>query len=111
MKNNKKVVVKSNSKNVTEKKLVKKIELKKAVVQPLKSISRLVFKFLVEEKILESDNRKMKFEELLKLVKKDFPASKFQKTHFYWYITRLKKQLEHNLEVDHLVTIPKVETK
>ena len=107
----KKIAVKNNSKVVTEKKSVKKIELKKVVVQAQKSISRLVFKFLVDEKVLESDNRKMKFEELLKIVKKDFPSSKFQKTHFYWYVTRLKKQLEHNLDTTHLVSIPKVETK
>ena len=111
MKTKKIVAAKSNSNKVTEKKSVKKIELKKVVVQAQKSISRLVFKFLNEEKILECDNRKEKFEKLLKMVQKEFPSSKFQKTHFYWYITRLKKQLEHNLEVDHLVSIPKIETK
>lgn len=106
MKTKKIVAKKVISKKVSAKKVETKVE-----VTPQKSISRLVFKFLVEEKVLESDNRKAKFEELLKLVKKDFPNSKFQKTHFYWYVTRLKKQLEHNLETTHLVTLPKVEAK
>jgi len=84
-------------------------EVVKSFLKPQKSISRLVFDFIVKEKVLESDNRKEKFEKLLKLVKKDFPESKFQKTHFFWYVSRANKQKMNNLGMTHLVTIPKVE--
>lgn len=81
----------------------------KTFLKPQKSISRLVFDFIVKEKVLESDNRKEKFEKLLKIVKKEFPSSKFQKTHFFWYVSRANKQKVNNLPLTHLVTIPKVE--
>jgi len=114
MKNKKLVSKKIISKKVTLKK-VKKVEIKKAesFLKPQKSISRLVFNFIVENNLLESDNRKEKYEELLSLVKKDFPSSKFQKTHFFWYLSRANKQKQNGLELTHLVSIPKevAETK
>lgn len=78
---------------------------KAKVLKPQKSISRIVFGYIAQKNLLDSDNRKAAFDELLKLVKKDFPESKFQKTHFFWYLSRAAKQKEHGLGLDHLVTI------
>jgi hypothetical protein len=79
------------------------------VLKPQKSISRIVFGYIASKNLLDSDNRKAAFDELLNLVKKDFPESKFQKTHFFWYLSRAAKQKEHGLGLDHLVTIKKEE--
>lgn len=70
--------------------------------QKKSSISRIVFKFITNKKLLESDNRKAFYPELLELIKKDFPESKFHETHFYWYVSRYIKQANLGLALDHI---------
>lgn len=104
-----KIIAKKSSNKKVVKKVEKNVEAKKVEIKiaPQKSISRIVFKFIEDKKLLECDNRKAEYINLLELVKKDFPNSKFQKTHFFWYISRAKKQLENNLGLEHLKTIKK----
>ena len=57
------------------------------------SISQINFKMLGEGRCyLEIEN----------VVKKLYPESKYQKTHYYWYIQRRKKQIELGLDTSHL---------
>lgn len=104
MKTTKKVVAKKvvAGKKSSKKTTAKKVETKSGK----KSISRIVFDFINSEKLLDIDNRKAKYDELEALVKAEFPESKFQKTHFYWYLTRASKQRANGLDMTHLVTIP-----
>lgn len=46
--------------------------------------------------------KNVSFEDILKVVKKNFPDSKYQKTHYSWYKQRIKKQKELNLDLNHL---------
>lgn len=68
-----------------------------------KSISRMVFGFIMEHGLLEADNRKGRYAELEEMVKAEFPESKFQRTHFYWYLARASKQRRLGLPTDRIV--------
>lgn len=68
-----------------------------------KSISRMVFGFIMENGLLEADNRKERYAELEALVKAEFPESKFQRTHFYWYLARAARQQRLGLPTDRIV--------
>lgn len=68
-----------------------------------KSISRMVFGFIMENGLLEADNRKERYAELEEMVKAEFPDSKFQRTHFYWYLARASKQQRLGLPTDRIV--------
>lgn len=57
------------------------------------SISQINFKMLGEGK---------SYLEIEVVVKELFPESKYQKSHYYWYIQRRKKQIELGLETNHL---------
>lgn len=103
-KNVKKNMIKVAKKVVKKNNEVKKVEV---VIVKQKSISQLVFKFINDNNLLESDNRKAKYLELEEMVKKEFPNSAFKKTHFFWYISRAAKQKALNLGMTHLITIPK----
>lgn len=92
----------------------KKVETKKVekvVKVEKKSIARIVMNFIKDNNLLKSDNRKGKYDELLKIVLKEFPDSKFKKTHYFWYISRYQRQMNEGLGVDHLISSPKVEEK
>lgn len=57
------------------------------------SISQINFSMLSQGK---------SFLEIEIVVKSLFPESKYQKTHYYWYIQRRKKQMELGLDTTHL---------
>ena len=57
------------------------------------SISQINFRLLGEGK---------SYLEIEFVVKKLYPESKYQKTHYYWYIQRRKKQIELGLNTTHL---------
>ena len=75
----------------------------------MKKIKKVV-KVVKEEKIYKSISeinfdliqKNVSFEDILKVVKKNFPDSKYQKTHYSWYKQRIKKQKELNLDLNHL---------
>lgn len=48
---------------------------------------------------------------LLPMVKKQFPASKFQLSHVYWYLGRYRRQLKAGKPVDRIVELPLVGKK
>ena len=106
-KNVKKVEAKKAVKKAIKKELIKKpVEKKveKKIVKEKPSISRLVFSFITNKKVLESENKKAFFLELQKDVLKVFPKSAFKESHFYWYISKYKLQKKYNLELTHLQT-------
>lgn len=89
----------------------KKVENKKVEKVEKKSIARIVMAFIKENNLLKSDNRKGKYDELLKIVLKEFPNSAFKKTHYFWYISRYQRQVNEGLGTDHLISSPKEEKK
>jgi len=111
---NKKLVKKINAKKVEkkeikkqDKKIVNKISKvsKTLVTKPSKpSISKMVFAFITNKKVLDSDNKKAFFVELQDNILKAFPKSAFKESHFYWYIAKYKLQKKYGLELTHLQT-------
>lgn len=88
MKNNKIV------KKVVKTKVVKKsINSQKFQEYSEKSISQINFKCLEQGK---------SYKEIEEIVKFFYPNSKYQKTHYYWYIQRRKNQIKLGLETNHL---------
>lgn len=81
---------KLNKKNI--KKVVKK-NCEKSAEKVYKSISEINFDLIPQNK---------SFEDILQVVKKYFPESKYQKTHYYWYRQRIKNQRELGLDLTHL---------
>lgn len=100
----KKVEKKETKKQV--KKLVKASKISKPVAtKPSKpSISKMVFAFITNKKVLDSDNKKAFFIELQDSILKAFPKSAFKESHFYWYIAKYKLQKKYGLELTHLQT-------
>lgn len=88
------------------KKLVKVSKISKPVAtKPSKpSISKMVFAFITNKKVLDSDNKKAFFIELQDSILKAFPKSAFKESHFYWYIAKYKLQKKYGLELTHLQT-------
>lgn len=88
------------------KKLVKASKISKPVAtKPSKpSISKMVFAFITNKKVLDSDNKKAFFIELQDSILKAFPKSAFKESHFYWYIAKYKLQKKYGLELTHLQT-------
>lgn len=74
-------------------KKVNKVKCEKVVTKVYKSISEINFDLISQNKT---------FDEILSEVKKYFPNSKYQKTHYYWYRQRIKNQRELGLDVTHL---------
>lgn len=78
-------------------------------MKKIKKVSKVV-KDTKEEKTYKSISeinfdliqKNVSFDDILKVVKKNFPDSKYQKTHYSWYKQRIKKQKELNLDLNHL---------
>lgn len=75
------------------KKIIKKSAKISQVEKNYRSISEINFDLIKQNK---------SFDEILKIVKINFPQSKYQKTHYSWYKQRIKKQTELNLDTTHL---------
>lgn len=105
----KKLVKKVNAKvekKETKKQVKKLVKVSKPVAtKPSKpSISKMVFAFITNKKVLDSDNKKAFFIELQDSILKAFPKSAFKESHFYWYIAKYKLQKKYGLELTHLQT-------
>ena len=114
MKKSNKKLVKISAKKVEkkeikkqDKKIVGKISKvsKTLVTKPSKpSISKMVFAFIANKNVIDSDNKKAFFVELQDNILKAFPKSAFKESHFYWYISKYKLQKKYDLELTHLQT-------
>ena len=83
----KKSVKKVAAKKATAKKAEKKTTAKKVSSRISKSGKFTSIRNLMES--LFAKNKEVKFEECLKIVGKEYPASKFNKQHYGWYRTQI----------------------
>ena len=70
------------------------------------SIAQLVLGLIKSKDLTESEGKDAA-KVLMPVVKKQFPGSKFNLSHVYWYLGRYRRQLRARKRVDHLVEMAK----
>lgn len=68
------------------------------------SIARTVMG-LIHDGRLDTKEGKDEALKVVNAVKKQFPKSKFGLTHYFWYLSRFRRQKDLGLKTDHLVLV------